>query len=106
MINKVINKTRIAHGFEKKHEAGLTSFYMRESSSAHIRKLHELSTPANLDTEISQSTHGAFLSHPAFKENCNFIHIHRLSGHSLTPRRADICARRGHNRFKNRHHHM
>lgn len=83
MINKIMNEALIAHDFKKEYENDLTSFYIRESGSAIrfaiLHKLHELSTPSELNSTINHSTPSIFLEHPAFKKNCDLICIHHLN---------------------------
>lgn len=83
MINKIIDEALIAHGFTIEHETELTRFYKRESGSAIrfaiLHKLNELTSPAELNAAINQSAPDSFLSHPAFKKNCDLICIHHLN---------------------------
>jgi hypothetical protein len=83
MINKIIDEALVAHQFTREHETDLTRFYKRESGSAIrfaiLHKQDELSTsPAELNAAINRSAPDSFLSHPAFKKNCDLICIHHL----------------------------
>lgn len=83
MINNIIDEALIAHGFEKDYQTDLTSFYVRESESAIrfviLHRLDELLRPAELNAAINQSAPESFLSHPAFKKNCDLICVHHLN---------------------------
>lgn len=83
MINNIINEALLAHGFKKESESDLTGFYVRESGPAIrfaiLHKLHELSTPSELNAAVNHSTPTSFLGHPAFKKNCDLICIHHLN---------------------------
>ncbi|SFM90493.1 ABC-three component system middle component 1 [Rugamonas rubra] len=83
MINNIIDEALIAHGFAKEYQTDLTSFYVRESQSAIrfviLHKLDELLSPVELNAAINQSAPESFLSHPAFKKNCDLICVHHLN---------------------------
>ncbi|MFQ1947393.1 ABC-three component system middle component 1 [Aeromonas veronii] len=82
MINKIIDEALISHKFKKEHGTDTTQFYIRESGSAIrfaiLHKLDELLVPSELNTIINHSAPDSFLSHPAFKKNCDLICIHHL----------------------------
>lgn len=83
MINRIIDEALIAHEFAKEHQTNLTSFYVRETNSAIrfviLHQLKELHTPAELNAAINQSAPESFLSHPAFKKNCDLICVHQVN---------------------------
>lgn len=82
MIKQLIDEALVDHDFVSKCELDTTSFYIRDSGSAirfavvHI--LDELTTPAELNSQINHLAPEEFLRNPSFKKNCDLICIYRL----------------------------
>lgn len=83
MIKKLIDEALVAHGFVNMRELDTTSFYIRESGSAIrfavVHDLEELTTPADLNSQINHIAPEEFLRNPSFKKNSDLICIHRLN---------------------------
>ncbi len=83
MIKQLIDEALVAHDFVSKLKLDTTSFYVRESGSsirfAVVHNLDELTTPADLNSQINHLAPDEFLRNPSFKKNCDLICIHRLN---------------------------
>jgi len=83
MIKQLIDEALIAHDFVNMRELDTTSFYIRDSGSAIrfavVHNLDELTTPADLNSQINHFAPEEFLRNPSFKKNCDLICIHRLN---------------------------